>query len=118
MTARRDVQSELCQQGRLALADVTGHDPNVSRLQAPGEVVQDVVAEHVFAGSGLDRTVIGSPGSIAALTRDQVVRHWRRHYGPSSLVVAAAGHVDHDRLVEQLASLDARPHGPALRSPK
>ncbi|SDS19057.1 Predicted Zn-dependent peptidase [Friedmanniella luteola] len=84
----------------------------------PGEVVQEVVAGHVFAGSGLGRTVIGSPGSIADLTRDQVVRHWRRHYGPSSLVVAAAGHVDHDRLVEQLASLDARPHGPARRPPK
>lgn len=84
----------------------------------PGEVVQELVAEHVFAGSGLGRTVIGSPGSIAALSRDQVVRYWRRHYGPSSLVVAAAGQVDHDRLVEQLAPLDARPSASPLRPPR
>ncbi|GAA1433534.1 pitrilysin family protein [Microlunatus lacustris] len=84
----------------------------------PGEVVQELVAEHVFTGSGLGRTVIGSPGSIAALSRDQVVRYWRRHYGPSSLVVAAAGHVDHDRLVEQLAPLDARPTASPRRPPR
>ena len=84
----------------------------------PGEVVQELVAEHVFAGSGLGRTVIGSPGSIGALGRDQVVRYWRRHYGPSSLVVAAAGQVDHDRLVEQLAPLDARPSAAPVRPPR
>ncbi len=82
----------------------------------PGEVVQEVVAGHVFAGSGLGRTVIGSPDSIAALSREQVVGHWQRRYGPSSLVVAAAGHVDHNRLVQQLAPLDARP-APAAAEP-
>jgi predicted Zn-dependent peptidase len=75
----------------------------------PSEVVQEVVANHLFAGSGLGRPVIGSPESIAALTRDEIVGHWQRHYAPSSLVVAAAGQVDHDWLVDQLADLDARP---------
>lgn len=84
----------------------------------PGEVVQELVADHVFAGSGLGRQVIGSPVSIAALTREQVVRYWRRHYAPSSLVVAAAGHVDHDRLVEQLGALDARPQATPSRPPR
>ncbi len=84
----------------------------------PGEVVQEVVAGHVFAGSGLGRTVIGSPDSIAALSREQVVGHWQQHYGPSSLVVAAAGHVNHDQLVERLAPLDARPVRSAPRTPE
>jgi predicted Zn-dependent peptidase len=75
----------------------------------PAEVVSELVSDRIFAGSGLGQAVIGSPDSIEALDRDQIVRHWRRHYRPASLVVAAAGHVDHDRLVEQLAALDARP---------
>lgn len=84
----------------------------------PGEVVADLVADELFAGSGLGQPVIGSPGSIAALSRDQVVRHWRRHYRPASLVVAAAGQVDHDRLVEMLGPLDARAGGATPRAPK
>lgn len=84
----------------------------------PGEVVADLVADELFAGSGLGQPVIGSPGSIAALSRDQVVRHWRRHYRPASLVVAAAGQVDHDRLVEMLGPLDARSGDATPRAPK
>ena len=75
----------------------------------PSEVVQELVAGRVFAGSGLGQPVIGSPTSVAALTRDQLVGHWQQHYAPGSLVVAAAGHVDHDQLVASLAGLDARP---------
>ncbi len=82
----------------------------------PGEVVSELVASTLFAGSGLGRLVIGSPASIAAMSRDQIVRHWRRHYQPSSLVVAAAGRLDHNRLVEQLAALDQRPAGARPRS--
>lgn len=74
----------------------------------PSEVVQELVAGHVFGDSGLGRPVIGSPASIAALGRDEIVAHWQRSYAPSSLVVAAAGQVDHDQLVDQLADLDAR----------
>ncbi|GAA1822540.1 M16 family metallopeptidase [Microlunatus capsulatus] len=118
-----DVLTDMITASRITAADLDGErdviqDEIAMHADDPGEVVQELVADHVFAGSGLGRTVIGSPGSIAALSRDQVVRYWRRHYGPSSLVVAAAGLVDHDRLVEQLAPLDARPSAPALKPPR
>lgn len=78
----------------------------------PGEVAADMVAERLFDTHPLGRTVIGSPASIGALTRAQVVGFWRRHYRPSGLVVAAAGRVDHDALVARLSRLD---DGPATR---
>lgn len=77
----------------------------------PGEVVQDLVAAEVFAGTGLGQRVIGSESSIAALGREEVVSHWRTHYRGDSLVVAAAGAVDHDRLVELVAPLANQPAG-------
>jgi len=50
------------------------------------------------------------------LTRPRILQHWRRHYRPGCLVVAAAGKVDHDRLVERLSALDGQPPKPsALR---
>jgi predicted Zn-dependent peptidase len=118
-----DVLSDMITASRITASDLDAEraviqDEIAMHADDPGEVVQEIVADHVFAGSGLGRAVIGSPGSIAALRRDQVVRYWRRHYGPSSLVVAAAGHVDHDRLVEQLAALDARPASLGRRPPR
>jgi len=109
-----DVLSDMISASQIAAADVDAEraviqDEIAMHADDPGEVVQELVADRVFAGTGLGQPVIGSAASIAALDRDQIVGHWREHYGPSSLVVAAAGHVDHDRLVQQLAALDGRP---------
>lgn len=109
-----DVLSDMISASRITAADVDAEravilDEIAMHADDPGEVVSELVSDRIFAGSGLGQAVIGSPRSIEALSRDQIVRHWRRHYSPASLVVAAAGHVDHDQLVTQLAGLDARP---------
>ena len=78
----------------------------------PGEVAQELIMAALFGPQGLGAPVIGSAASIEALSRPQVVRHWRRHYRPDAMVVAATGRVDHERLVEQLAEL-ARATGSA-----
>jgi predicted Zn-dependent peptidase len=75
----------------------------------PTELAAEAAAAEIFGKSGLGRPVIGSRDSVATLTRSQVVQHWRRHYRPGSLVVAAAGKVDHDRLIARLGVLDAQP---------
>lgn len=69
----------------------------------PSDVAQDLVAAALFGPDGLGRPVIGTQDSIGSLTRRQILGHWRRHYRPDSVVVAAAGGVRHDRLVEALA---------------
>jgi predicted Zn-dependent peptidase len=73
----------------------------------PGEVAGDLVTSAIFGDHGLGRPVIGSAHSITALRRNQVDAYWRRHYRPAEIVVAAAGAVDHDRLVEQLGAFAA-----------
>jgi predicted Zn-dependent peptidase len=75
----------------------------------PAEIAAEAVAAQIFGKSGLGRPVIGSAAAVIALTQRQLVHHWRRHYQPGCLVVAAAGKVDHDRLVERLSALDAQP---------
>jgi predicted Zn-dependent peptidase len=85
----------------------------------PAELAVDAVAAEIFGKSGLGRPVIGSAASVADLTRQRILQHWKRHYRPGCLVVAAAGKVDHDRLVERLSALDGQPSrpGPLRRSP-
>jgi predicted Zn-dependent peptidase len=79
----------------------------------PAELAAEAVAADIFGNSGLGRPIIGSASAVVALTRRQIMQHWRRHYQPGCLVVAAAGKVNHDRLVERLSALEAHPSTPA-----
>ena len=63
--------------------------------------------------------VIGSQASIRAMTRAQVAGTGGGTTGRTTMVVAATGHVDHDRLLDQLGALDAgrgADSGPAAES--
>lgn len=86
----------------------------------PGEVAHELIAGELLAGSGLGKPVIGSPDSIRALRRDQIMGYWKRRYRPERLVVSASGRVDHERLVARLAeyeSLTAARQQSEARSP-
>lgn len=72
----------------------------------PGDVAHDLTAQRLYGASGLAKPVIGSADSIRSMERDSVVDYWRSHYRADAIVVSAAGAVDHDLLLEQLAPLD------------
>ena len=66
----------------------------------PDDLVHDLFSETLWAGHPLGRPVLGTIQTIGGTSRDQVKRFYRKHYVPANFVVAAAGNVDHDRLVE------------------
>lgn len=81
----------------------------------PGDVGADLVTTAIFGDQGLGRPVIGSVRSITGLRRHQVDAYWRRHYRPTEIVVAAAGAVDHDQLVDQLTAFGGFAGDPGRR---
>jgi predicted Zn-dependent peptidase len=66
----------------------------------PGDIVHDEFALALFGDTPLGRPIAGTAASVKALTRDQVAAHYHRHYTGPNLVVAAAGNLEHDRVVE------------------
>ena len=70
------------------------------RADDPEDLLGEVFDDALFGDHPLGRPVIGSEESIEAMTRDRLHEFWRRHYSPRSLVVAAAGKLEHHRLVE------------------
>ncbi len=74
------------------------------------DVANERFFEEVLGEHPLGRPIGGSPETIRAARRDDVDRHYRDRYDPSTLVVTAAGAVDHDRLLDQvLAALNLSP---------
>jgi predicted Zn-dependent peptidase len=74
------------------------------RDDSPGELVHDVFASAMFPDHPLGREVLGSQASIATMTRDTIARYHHEYYRPSAFVVAAAGDLRHDDVVEQVAA--------------
>ncbi|TVL94428.1 pitrilysin family protein [Streptomyces sp. SAJ15] len=65
----------------------------------PGDCVHDLFAHTMLGDTPLGRPVLGTVDTINALTRDRIARFYKKHYDPTHLVVAAAGNVDHAKVV-------------------
>jgi len=80
----------------------------------PDDVASVRLFESLFPGHPLGREVLGTIESIEALSRDDVAEFFSRWYQPTNLVVAAAGAIDHDALVEEVERrFGTRVAGPA-----
>jgi predicted Zn-dependent peptidase len=69
----------------------------------PTDLAHEAFTTQLFGDTPLGRPILGSVDSINAITRDRIADHYRARYSPDNLVVAAAGSLDHDRVVELVA---------------
>ncbi len=84
----------------------------------PQDRVFDVLGESVFGEHPLGRAVIGRAEVVAAVTREQLQAFHAAHYTPPEVVIAAAGSVDHDALVELARAAEGeRGETPATPAP-
>ncbi len=72
----------------------------------PQDRVFDLLGEAVFGPHPLGRAVIGTAEVISAATREQLAAFHLERYRPESIVIAAAGSVDHDALVAMTRAVD------------
>ncbi|MCY7395380.1 MAG: insulinase family protein [Nocardioides sp.] len=85
------------------LDEIAMHDDD------PDDVVHHLFAEQAWGpDTPLGRGIAGTEASIAALTRDQIRRFYRRHYRPATMVVAVAGNLDHATVVRQVRAAFGR----------
>jgi predicted Zn-dependent peptidase len=67
---------------------------------APQELVHDLIADAVFGDHPLGRPVIGTAEVISSIPRASIARYHEEMYVPANIVVAAAGNMEHGRIVE------------------
>jgi predicted Zn-dependent peptidase len=72
----------------------------------PQELVHDLFSEAVFGDHPLGRPVIGTAEVISTISRDDVARFHGSAYVGSNIVVAAAGNLEHEALLEQLERVE------------
>jgi predicted Zn-dependent peptidase len=69
----------------------------------PQDVVFDALGTAVFGSHPLGRAVIGTAETVGAVTLEQLLDFHARHYAPANVVIAAAGSLAHEELVEMAA---------------
>jgi predicted Zn-dependent peptidase len=67
---------------------------------APQDLVHDLISEAIFGDHPLGRPVIGTAEVISSIPRDEIAKYHGELYVPANIVVAAAGNIEHERVVE------------------
>jgi predicted Zn-dependent peptidase len=87
----------------------------------PSDTVHEAFAAQLFGDTTLGRPILGTVESINSITREQIADHYQARYTPPSLVVAAAGSIQHDAVVAGVgesfaaaAATAAAPYPPRL----
>ena len=70
----------------------------------PGDKVHDVLADAVFGEHPLGRPIIGTAEVVGSVPVPQIASYHDARYVGGNMVVAAAGNLSHDRVVELVAA--------------
>src|SRR5690348_382794 len=102
-----DVMCDLVADSVLAAADVETERGVILEEIAmhddePGDEVHDLFVEAMFGKHPLGRLVSGTVDTISAMTRRQILSFYRKRYSAPSIVVAAAGNLDHAAVVRMV----------------
>jgi predicted Zn-dependent peptidase len=74
------------------------------RDDTPDDIVHELFAEALYPKHPLGRSVLGTRDTITAASRDAIAEYHARHYRPSNVVVAAAGNLEHQHVVELITA--------------
>ncbi|WP_349369246.1 pitrilysin family protein [Salinarimonas sp.] len=66
----------------------------------PDDLVGDLFVETAYPGQPLGRPILGRPETVSAFTPDAIRAFVDRHYRPGRMVIAAAGAVEHEAVVD------------------
>ena len=69
----------------------------------PDDLVFDRLQEITFPGQPVGRTILGTPQSVRGFGRKNLAAYLERNYRAPDMVVAAAGAVEHEAVVAQVA---------------
>jgi len=103
-------EADLANEREIVLEEIAMYEDD------PQDRVFDVLGAAVFGDHPLGRPVIGRADVIANTTPDGLRAFHAAHYAPEDVVIAAAGSLDHDAIVELAQGLDV-PQRPRVPRP-
>lgn len=88
--------NEVDSERRVILEEILMH------LDMPDSMVHTLLCEALFPDHPLGREVAGTRETVEVITRDQIADFFGEWYRAETMVVVAAGNLDHDQLADEL----------------
>jgi predicted Zn-dependent peptidase len=66
----------------------------------PDDVIHDLFAAQVWAGHPLGRPILGTRDAVAGFGRDTILSHFTEEYVPPRIIIAVAGNLTHDQVLD------------------
>lgn len=99
-------QHELAREQSVIVQEIGGAS------DAPDDFVFDLFQETAFPKQPIGRPILGTPKTVRSFTPETIRRYMAKRYRSGRMIVAAAGDVDHDKLVAAARNeLDKIPAG-------
>ncbi|MGQ9559759.1 MAG: M16 family metallopeptidase [Candidatus Oleimicrobiaceae bacterium] len=100
-----DVLADILQNSLLAEDDIEKEREVILRemdhsRETPEDVIFDYLYEDIYPGHPLGHQIYGEPATVRNLSREDLLAYLKTHYTRGRVVVAAAGNVRHEQLVE------------------
>ncbi|GLK64024.1 M16 family metallopeptidase [Paracoccus kondratievae] len=74
-------------------------------LDTPDDVIFDWLQEAAYPDQPMGRTILGPAERVSHFGREDLSGFIGEHYGPERMIVAAAGAVEHDRILRQVEAI-------------
>ncbi len=100
---------ELAREENVILEEIKRRDDE------PDDLVHDVFAETLWPGHVLGKSVIGTPETVSSFKSKDLKDYMAKRYTPDTIVVAAAGNLNHDEIVAMVQERLGHLHGPQKR---
>lgn len=72
---------------------------------SPDELIHDLFSEYVWNDHPLGKPILGTVESIHGLSREKIMDYLGHHYAPENLVIAVAGKINHEDVINKLAPI-------------
>ena len=100
-----DVLSDLVQNARFPEKDLEKEKGVVieelrNAEDDPDDIIHDYFDKVLFGDHPLGSPVIGNERNLRSFTRKDVLKYLKSHYVPGNMVLAAAGNISHEKLVD------------------
>lgn len=70
---------------------------------SPDELIHDLFSEYVWNDHPLGKPILGTEESIRTLNRAKIIDYMNAHYAPDNLVIAVAGKINHENVLNKLS---------------
>lgn len=99
-----DVLSELVFNPKLKIEDIEKEKmvvlEEIKNIEDdPEEFIHDYFDEVLFQNHSAGNPVIGTAKNVREFQKDDLIQYLKTHYRPENIIVAAAGNIQHDKLV-------------------